>query len=87
MAVKRGVAAGSTVVAAAAVNIATGMLTQQWAAAWWAALGVILVGNVIAQVYLTIAEPAPAPAPLVTITGGVSGIVNTGNGATISQNR
>lgn len=84
---KRGVAAGSTVVAAAAVNIATGMLTQHWAAAWWAALGMILVGNVIAQVYLTIAEPVPDPAPPVTITGDVTGIVNTGDNATINQNR
>lgn len=84
---KRGIAAGVTVVAAAAVNIATAMLTQDWATAWWAALGVILFGYVIAQVYLTVAGSKPAPPDSISITGDVSGVVNTGDGASIVQNR
>ncbi len=84
---KRAVAAGVTVVAAAAVNVATGVLTQHWAAAWWAALGVILIGNVIAQVYLTIEDHSPLSEHSICVGGDVSGIVNTGDGATISQRR
>lgn len=87
LAAKRGIAAGTTVVAAAAVNIATGMLTQHWATAWWATLGVILIGNVVAQVYLTVAGSNPAPSNSISITGDVSGVVNTGDGASIVQNR
>ncbi|MBQ1040646.1 hypothetical protein [Micromonospora sp. C81] len=63
------------------------MLTQHWATAWWAALGVILVGSVIAQVYLTVAGSRPAEPNSISITGDVSGIVNTGDGVSIVQNR
>lgn len=41
--VKRAVAAVGTVVVAAAVNVTTGMLTQHWALAWWAATAAVLV--------------------------------------------
>ena len=36
-------AGAATVLLAALVNIATGVLTQEWAAAWWAATAVLVV--------------------------------------------
>ncbi|NKZ06684.1 hypothetical protein [Actinomadura latina] len=41
--VKRAVAAGGTFVIAGAVNVATGLLIQDWTAALWAATVVLLV--------------------------------------------
>jgi hypothetical protein len=55
-AVKRGVAAGGTVVVAAAVNITTGTLTQHWAVAWWAATGIVVGLGVGLQIWLTVTE-------------------------------
>lgn len=62
--VKRGVAAGGTVVFAAAVNIATGVLTQQWAVAWGAATVVLVVLGAALQVWLTVADSAAAVPPV-----------------------
>ncbi|WP_216898395.1 hypothetical protein [Nocardia alni] len=55
-AVKRGIAAGATVVIAAAVNVATGVLTQHWAIAWWAATAALVVVGAGLQAWLTIAD-------------------------------
>ncbi|MFB4304720.1 hypothetical protein [Actinomadura sp. GTD37] len=41
--VKRAVAAGGTFVVAGAVNVATGLLIQDWTAALWVATAVLLV--------------------------------------------
>jgi hypothetical protein len=41
--VKRGMAAAGTVAVAAAANVATGMLTQRWDAAWWVFTVVLVV--------------------------------------------
>jgi hypothetical protein len=57
---KRGVAAAGTVVVAAAVNVATGMLTQHWAAAWWAFTLVLIVLGGGLQWWLTVAPRSPA---------------------------
>ncbi|WP_413103018.1 hypothetical protein [Streptomyces sp. Inha503] len=43
MTAMRVVAAAGSVVVAAAVNVATGMLTQNWTAAWWAATAVLVI--------------------------------------------
>ena len=51
----RGAAGAGTVVVAAAVNVATGMLTQRWAVAWWAATGVLVVVGGGLQWWLTVA--------------------------------
>lgn len=49
MTAMRGVVAAGSVVVAAAVNVATGMLTQNWAAAWWACTAVlVLLGALLA---------------------------------------
>ena len=62
---RRGWAAAGTVAIAAAVNVATGMLTQKWALAWGIATAVlVLVGGAL-QAWLTVAsredgEPAGA---------------------------
>ncbi|WP_433258537.1 hypothetical protein ACQPYK_23840 [Streptosporangium sp. CA-135522] len=65
---KRGLAAAGTVLVAAAVNVATGMLTQEWAAAWWAAVAaLVVVGGGLAW-WLTVAE-RPAPPSRVSASG------------------
>jgi hypothetical protein len=51
--VKRGVAAVASVAVAAAVNVTTGMLTQHWAAAWWAATAVLVIVGGGLQLWLT----------------------------------
>jgi hypothetical protein len=86
---KRVIAASATVVAGAAVNIATGMLTQHWAAAWWAAVAVTVAVGALAQVYLTVADSPAAvvPSGSIVIGGDVTGVVNTGDGAIIGQHR
>lgn len=53
LAAQRGTAAVASVVVAAAVNVATGMLTQHWAAAWWAATAVLVVVGGGLQLWLT----------------------------------
>lgn len=53
---KRGAAAAGTVGLAAAVNVATGMLTQRWAVAWWVATIVLVVIGAAVQAWLTVAD-------------------------------
>jgi hypothetical protein len=87
---KRGAAAAGTVVIAAAVNVATGMLTQHWAVAWWAATVMLVAVGAGTQAWLTLADrgsSGDAAGGLVTITGNVSGIVSTGVGSTNTQSR
>jgi hypothetical protein len=70
-AAKRMVAAGATVAVAAAVNVATGMLTQKWSLAWWLCTTVLVVVGAALQIWLTrtdglpdgAPDPAPDPAP------------------------
>ncbi|MCA2224217.1 hypothetical protein [Nonomuraea aurantiaca] len=78
--VKRGMAAGFTVVVAAAVNVATGMLTQHWAWAWWAAAIVLVALGAATQIWLTLTErdAGAARGDGVRVTGDVSGIISTG---------
>lgn len=68
---KRCVAAAMTVVIAAAVNVVTGMLTQHWSAAWWAAGVVLVVAGCGAQASLTLMEQSR----------GTSGVSASGVGA------
>ena len=51
----RVIAAGGSVVIAAAVNVATGMLTQHWAVAWLAATAVLVAIGGGLQIWLTLA--------------------------------
>ncbi|MEU8836952.1 hypothetical protein [Streptomyces sp900116325] len=55
---KRTLAAAGTVVVAAAVNVATGMLTQKWSLAWWVCTAVLVVVGATLQVWLTMSERA-----------------------------
>lgn len=58
---RRGVAAAGTVAVAAGTNVATGMLTQHWAVAWWAATVVlVMVGGGVAW-WLSVSEGRAAP--------------------------
>lgn len=88
---KRGAAAAATVVLAAAVNVATGMLTRHWALAWWVATAVFVVVGAVLQVWLTLADRRAVPptdassaggaARSVTVQGELSGIISTGDNA------
>jgi hypothetical protein len=53
---KRAIAAGGTFVIAGVVNVATGMLTQEWAAAWLAATAVLLLLGGAFQAWVTWSE-------------------------------
>lgn len=55
-AVKRGVAAAATFAVAAVVNIATGVLTQHWAVAWWVAFAVLVVVGAGLQAWVAVGE-------------------------------
>jgi hypothetical protein len=68
---RRGVAAAGTVAVAAAVNVATGMLTQHWAWAWWAATAVLVVVGGGLQAWLTVGHRA----------AGASGVSASGEGS------
>ena len=85
--VKRGVAAGLTVVVAAAVNVTTGMLTQHWAWAWWAATIVLVALGAATQIWLTFAErdAGDERGDAIRVTGNVSGIISTGEGSINTQ--
>ncbi|MBW5482444.1 hypothetical protein [Streptomyces bambusae] len=56
----RMLAAGGTVAAAAAVNVATGMLTQKWTLAWWLCTAVLVVVGGALQAWLTVSDRAAA---------------------------
>ncbi|MFJ6780374.1 hypothetical protein [Streptomyces yangpuensis] len=56
----RMLAAGGTVAVAAAVNVATGMLTQRWTLAWWLCTAVLVVLGGALQAWLTVSERPPA---------------------------
>ncbi len=91
--VRRGVAAVAGVAVAAAVNVATGMLTQHWAVAWWVATGVLVVVGGGLQWWLTPAGESggsgavsASGAGAVAVGGSVPGMIATGgDGATITQ--
>jgi hypothetical protein len=53
---KRAIAAGGTFVIAGVVNVATGMLTQEWAVAWLAATAVLLLLGGALQAWVTWSE-------------------------------
>ena len=89
--VKRGIAAAVTVVIAAAVNVATGMLTQHWAPRWWATTIALVIVGVGAQVWLTVTDTTkPADNPVtgdraVQVGQDNTGIISTGDRATNIQ--
>jgi hypothetical protein len=56
---KRAIAGAGTVVLAAASNIATGVVTQHWALAWWIATGVLVLLGGGLQAWLTVSDAAP----------------------------
>ncbi|MEU5992050.1 hypothetical protein ABZ806_24030 [Spirillospora sp. NPDC047418] len=60
--VKRAVAAGGTFVIAGAVNVATGLLIQDWTAALWAATAVLLVLGGALQAWVTWSDRQPSEA-------------------------
>jgi hypothetical protein len=89
--VKRGIAAAATVVIAAAVNVATGMLTQHWAPRWWATTIALVIVGVGAQVWLTVTDatdPADTRATgdrAVQVGRDNTGIISTGDRPTSIQ--
>ncbi|MFI7702684.1 hypothetical protein [Nonomuraea sp. NPDC049480] len=69
----RGMAAAGTVLIAAAVNVATGMLTQRWDVAWWAATGVLVVVGGGLQWWLTYSTGDPARFVTASGDGAIAG--------------
>ncbi|MFE7095599.1 hypothetical protein, partial [Streptomyces erythrochromogenes] len=61
----RMLAAGGTVAVAAAVNVATGMLTQRWTLAWWLCTAVLVVFGGALQAWLTVWERPPSRQQLI----------------------
>jgi hypothetical protein len=55
---KRAIAGAGTVIVAAASNIATGVVTQHWALAWWIATGVLVLLGGGLQAWLTFSSAA-----------------------------
>ncbi|MGW0563245.1 hypothetical protein ACWDZ4_22200 [Streptomyces sp. NPDC003016] len=53
---RRGWAAAATFALAAAVNVVTGILTQQWSAAWWLTLAVLVIVGGGLQAWVTLGE-------------------------------
>ncbi len=56
---KRALAGGFTVVLAAAVNIATGVVTQHWALTWWITTAVLVLFGGGLQAWLTVGDSPP----------------------------
>ncbi len=85
----RGAAGAGTVVVAAAVNVATGMLTQRWAVAWWAATGVLVMVGGGLQWWLTVAGGGGGEGQVDAAPAGqegrpAGGVVNTISGSAIA---
>ncbi|MFJ6793510.1 hypothetical protein [Streptomyces sp. NPDC091268] len=59
-AARRMLAAAGTVAVGAAVNVATGVLTQKWSLAWWLCTAVVVVFGGALQAWLTRADRAAA---------------------------
>jgi hypothetical protein len=78
---RRGIAAGGSVLLAAAVNVTTGMLTQHWAVAWWTATAVLVVVGAGLQIWLTLAGSS-TPTPV--RASGDSAIAAAGSVARVS---
>jgi len=53
---KRAIAGAGTVVVAAATNIATGVVTEHWALAWWITTGVLVVLGGGLQAWLSVGD-------------------------------
>ncbi|MFB8119751.1 hypothetical protein ACFC51_28290 [Streptomyces sp. NPDC055962] len=66
----RGWAAAGTVLLAAGVNVVTGVLTQEWSAAWWGALAVLVVVGGGLQAWLTFKD---GPHAAQRVSGSVVG--------------
>jgi hypothetical protein len=56
---RRAIAGAGTVVLAAAINIATGVVTQHWALAWWIATAVLVLLGGGLQAWLTVSDSRP----------------------------
>jgi hypothetical protein len=57
---RRGLAAAGTFVLAAAVNVVTGIMTEQGSTAWWLTLGTLVIVGGALQAWLTLAERTTA---------------------------
>ena len=53
---KRAIAGAGTVIVAAAINIATGVVTQHWALAWWITTAVLVLLGGGLQAWLTVGD-------------------------------
>ncbi|MEU3050093.1 hypothetical protein ABZ705_26900 [Streptomyces sp. NPDC006984] len=68
---RRAWAAAATFLLAAAVSVVTGVLTQTWSAAWWAALAVLVVVGGGLQAWAALADrPARSQRVSGTVVGG-----------------
>lgn len=78
---KRAIAGAGTVVLAAAINIATGVVTQHWALAWWITTTVLVLLGGGLQAWLTLSD-GPSNRQVVegTKVGGSIRQVMTGQG-------
>jgi hypothetical protein len=82
---RRGAAAAGTVAVAAAVNVATGMLTQKWALAWWIAVVVLVVLGGALQAWLTVSGQPPRRDPERSEDSGGQSVRGTRVGRTLKQ--
>ena len=57
---KRAIAGAGTVVVAAATNIATGVVTEHWALAWWITIGLLVVLGGGLQAWLSVGDGPPS---------------------------
>ncbi len=84
---KRATAAAGTVAVAAVVNVATGMLTQHWALAWWIATIVLVIAGCGLQVWLTFTEKSGSQqsASRIKVTGSVRQKAQTGTSQAVTD--
>lgn len=85
---RQAVAAGAGVGVGAVVNVATGMLTQEWGLAWLAAAGAFVVAGGVMLGWLTYrATPDPEPDRPTRVSASGPGAIGAGgsvSGATIT---
>jgi hypothetical protein len=68
---KRAIAGAGTVILAGAVNVATGVVTQHWALAWWITTAVLVLLGGGLQAWLT-ASDGPASRQVIKGTDGLA---------------
>ncbi|GGU90014.1 hypothetical protein GCM10010182_00570 [Actinomadura cremea] len=85
---RQAVAAAAGVLVGAVVNVATGMLTQQWGLAWLAATAAFVASGGALLAWLTFrAAAGPEPAPAVGVEASGDGSIAAGGSVTGSSTK